>query len=159
MLTRREFSVSLAALTGSSTALACPVPESNGVNHSVLMLNAACGDPDTPNVFAPMILRINSGDSVTFLATDKNHNTASKRGMIPEGAKPWNGSINEEKTIKFTVPGIYGYVCLPHYELGMVGLIVVDNDLSNLEKVRKVRHPGTARKVFRALLKELAPDA
>ncbi|WP_254170506.1 plastocyanin/azurin family copper-binding protein [Roseibium polysiphoniae] len=57
--------------------------------------------------------------------------------------------------VTFDVPGIYGHICLPHYEWGMVGLIVVGNDLSNLKAVKKIRHPGSARKTFRALLKEL----
>lgn len=82
-------------------------------------------------------------------------NTPEKRGMIPEEAEPWNGALDEELTVTFTVPGIYGHICVPHYEWGMVGLIVVGNDLSNLKKIKKVRHPGSARKVFRKLLKEL----
>ena len=128
-------------------------------NTGVLMLNAACGDPDTPNVFEPAILRINPGDSVTFVPTDAGHNSASKRGMIPESASPWNGAIDENLTVEFTVPGIYGHICVPHYEWGMVGLIVVGNDLSNLKSAKKIRHPGSARKVFRALLKELEAKA
>lgn len=100
-----------------------------------------------------------SGDSVKFLATDSGHNAASKRGMIPEGAEPWNGAVDEEIEVTFTVPGIYGYICLPHYEWGMVGLVVVDNDLHNLKAAKKIRHPGDARKNFRALLKQLEAEA
>ncbi|MEM8700450.1 MAG: pseudoazurin [Pseudomonadota bacterium] len=159
MLTRREFIISAAAMAGTGSALACPAPASTGTDHGVLMLNAACGDPDTPNVFEPAILRINTGDSVTFVPTDAGHNSASKRGMIPEGAEPWNGAIDENLTVDFTVPGIYGHICVPHYEWGMVGLILVGNDMSNLKSVKKVRHPGNARKVFRALLKELEAKA
>lgn len=159
MLTRREFIISTAVLAGTGSALACPAPPSTGTEHGVLMLNAACGDPDTPNVFEPAILRISPGDSVTFVPTDAGHNSASKRGMIPEGASPWNGAIDENLTVEFTVPGIYGHICVPHYEWGMVGLIVVGNDLSNLKSAKKIRHPGSARKVFRALLKELEAKA
>ena len=119
------------------------------------MLNAASDDANTPNVFEPAILHVEPGDSVTFLATDSGHNAASKRGMIPDGAEPWNGAIDEELTVTLTVPGIYGYICLPHYEMGMVGLIVVGNNLDNLKSAMKVRHPGNARKVFRELLNEL----
>ena len=156
MLTRRNFTVSLAALAGTMVSAEAPVPASEGGNHSVLMLNAGCGENENvPNVFEPAILRIAPGDSVTFLATDPSHNSASKRGMIPDGAEPWNGAIDEEIKVMLTVPGIYGYICLPHYEWGMVGLIVVGDDLSNLETVKKVRHPGKARSNFRALLKTL----
>lgn len=156
MLTRRKFVVSMAALSGVGTAaLACPVPGSPPNRHDVLMLNAGCGDPNAVNVFEPAILRINVGDSVTFIPTDQGHNSASKRGMIPDGAEPWNGAIDQTLTVNFTVPGIYGHICVPHYEWGMVGLIVVGNEWPNLAQAKKVRHPGSARKVFRTLLKEL----
>lgn len=154
MLTRRNFALSIAALPMGAYA-STVVPEAEGGNHSVLMLNADCNDSNVINVFEPAILRVEPGDSVTFLATDAGHNSASKRGMIPEGAESWNGGVDEELTVTLTVPGIYGYLCLPHYEVGMVGLIVVGNDLSNLEAVKKVRHPGDARGNFRALLSQL----
>lgn len=153
MLTRRSFTLSLAAATG--TYATAQTAASQGNAHSILMLNADCNDANVINVFAPAILHVEPGDSVTFRATDPSHNTASKRGMIPEGASPWNGGINEEVRVTLTVPGIYGYLCLPHYEQGMVGLIVVGNDLTNLAAVKKVRHPGKARTQFRTLLTEL----
>lgn len=153
MHTRRNFILSLSALSAASVAWACPVPiRAEGDPHSVLMLNAACGDSNKPNVFTPSILRVAVGDSVTFVPTDSGHNAASKRGMIPEGATPWNGAVDETLNVTFDVPGIYGYLCLPHYEMGMVGLVVVGNDMSNLAAVKKIRHPGAARKAFRSLL-------
>ncbi|WP_147112330.1 pseudoazurin [Tateyamaria sp. syn59] len=155
MLTRRNFTISLAALTGTYAAAKTPIPTATGGKHSILMLNADCNDSNILNVFDPAILHVDVGDSVTFLATDPSHNSASKRGMIPEGAEPWNGGIDEEITLTLTVPGIYGYLCLPHYEQGMVGLIVVGGDLTNLDSVKKVRHPGAARTNFRALLRQL----
>ncbi|MEM9320981.1 MAG: pseudoazurin [Pseudomonadota bacterium] len=156
MLTRRNVMLSLGCLALATPALArLPAPPAKAGRHSVLMLNAACADANQVNVFEPAILRIAPGDSVTFLATDAGHNAASKRGMIPAGADPWNGAVDEELTLTLTVPGIYGYICLPHYEWGMVGLIVVGEDLSNLAQAKKVRHPGDARAVFRALFKTL----
>ncbi|WP_282094654.1 pseudoazurin [Epibacterium ulvae] len=156
MHTRRNFFLSMSALAGVGTAAwACPAPVVQENQHSILMLNAACGEDNTPNVFEPAILRVNIGDSVTFVPTDAGHNSASKRGMIPDGADPWNGAVDENLTITFTVPGIYGHICVPHYEWGMVGLILVGDDLSNLASVKKIRHPGQARKTFRALLKTL----
>lgn len=156
MPTRRNVILSLSALGTASAAWTCPAPAViEPGHHSILMLNAACGDAQTPNVFEPAILRVQLGDTVTFIPTDKGHNAASKRGMIPDGAEAWNGAIDEKLTVAFAVPGIYGYLCLPHYEMGMVGLIVVDNDLSNLAAVKKLRHPGSARGAFRTLLKQL----
>lgn len=153
---RRDFTLSLGALATATPLIAGTALPTSGENaHSVLMLNADCNDANLVNVFEPAILRVQPGDSVTFLATDAGHNTASKKGMIPEGAEAWNGALDEEVTVTLTVPGIYGYICLPHYEWGMVGLIVVGDDLSNMKSAKKVRHPGDARKNFRALLKQL----
>ncbi|MEM6890089.1 MAG: pseudoazurin [Pseudomonadota bacterium] len=155
-LDRRAFTLSLGALAAATPLLARINDAQNAVaDHSVMMLNADCNDANVVNVFEPAILHIKPGDSVQFLATDPSHNSASKRGMIPEGAKPWNGEVDEELFFTLTIPGIYGYLCLPHYDWGMVGLIVVGNDLSNLAQVKKVRHPGDARANFRALLKQL----
>ena len=158
MLTRRNFTISLAAFAGTYAAAKTPVPTAKLGKHAVLMLNADCNDSNIVNVFDPAILHVEVGDSVTFLATDPSHNSASKRGMIPDGAERWTGGIDEEITVTLTVPGIYGYLCLPHYDWCMVGRIVGGNDLSNLDAVKKVRHPGSARTNFRVLLRKLEEE-
>jgi pseudoazurin len=121
----------------------------------VMMRNAATNNAQHTNVFAPDILHVQSGDTVTFIPTDTGHNTASKRGMIPDGAEPWNSGVDEEFSITLTVPGVYGYICLPHYEMGMVGLIIVGEGMPNLDVASRVRHPGAARAAFRRLLEDL----
>ena len=157
---RRSFTLSLGALAAATPLLASTdAVKTTSADHAVMMLNADCNDANIVNVFEPAILHVDAGDSIQFLATHPSHNSASKRGMIPEGAEPWNGAVDEELVVTLTVPGIYGYICLPHYDWGMVGLIVVGNDLSNLAQVKKVRHPGDARKNFRALLKQLEEGA
>jgi len=62
-------------------------------------------------VFEPSLLKIAPGDTVKFLATDKTHNAESIAGMLPEGAKKFVGKINEETTVTFEQPGIYGIKC------------------------------------------------
>ena len=123
-------------------------------NHRVLMLNKS-SEGGHPNVFEPAILYAKPGDTVTFVPTDKGHNSASKRGMLPDGAEPWNGKMNQELTVELPVPGIYGYVCVPHYTMGMIGLIVVGDEHPNLEEAKKARHPGKARSAFRELFEQL----
>ncbi|MEM7379303.1 MAG: pseudoazurin [Pseudomonadota bacterium] len=124
-------------------------------DHKVKMLNAATGDAQHTNVFEPRILYVEPGDTVTFIPSDAGHNAASKRGMLPQGAEPWNSPMDTEFTVTLSEPGVYGYICVPHYEMGMVGLIVVGTAEPNLKTAKKVRHPGSARKAFRALFKEL----
>lgn len=126
--------------------------------YRILMLNAATDNAQHTNVFTPDILHIQPGDTVTFVPTDAGHNAASKRGMIPDGAEPWNSPMDEEFSITLTVRGVYGYVCLPHYEMGMVGLIVVGDEAPNLQEARKTRQLGAARGAFRDLFARLEAE-
>ncbi|MCE8472781.1 plastocyanin/azurin family copper-binding protein, partial [Rhodovulum sulfidophilum] len=45
--------------------------------------------------------------------------------MLPAGAEPFKGQINEEIEVTLTEPGIYGIKCSPHFAMGMVMLIQV----------------------------------
>ncbi|MEC5293778.1 pseudoazurin [Aurantimonas sp. C2-6-R+9] len=121
-------------------------------DHEVQMLNKGA---DGPMVFEPAFLQIEPGDTVTFVPTDKGHNSEAIEGMVPEGAEAWKGKISEEVSVTFTEPGIYGYKCLPHYPLGMVGLIQVGDDPLNLEEAKGVKHPGKADKRMTALFEDL----
>lgn len=127
--------------------------------HIVRMLNANPDDPNQTNIFDPPILRIEPGDTVTFVPTDSGHNSATKRGMVPDGAEPWNSGLDERFSVTLTVEGTYGYVCVPHLEMGMVGLILVGDYTGNFDAARKVRQIGGARSAFRALFSEVEEGA
>jgi pseudoazurin len=103
-------------------------------------------------VFEPALVKVAPGDTVTFVATDKGHNAEIISGMIPAGAAPFKGKMNQTLTVKFTKAGIYGYKCLPHYGMGMVGTVIVGNP-SNAAQAKAVNHPGKAKQTFAALLK------
>ena len=90
--------------------------------HQVKMLNKGA---DGLMVFEPALLRIAPGDTVKFLATQKGHNAESIAGMAPAGGTTFKGKINEEIVVRFNKAGYYGYKCLPHVNMGMVGLIQV----------------------------------
>ena len=113
----------------------------------IKMLNKGAGGA---MVFEPSLLKIASGDTVKFVATDRTHNAESIAGMLPEGAKKFAGKINEEITVTFEQPGIYGIKCLPHYGMGMVAMIVVGTP-ANEEQAKAVTHPGAAKQIFAAL--------
>ena len=108
----------------------------------VQMLNR--GAEGEAMVFEPAFLNVAPGDTVTFVPTDRSHNVETILGMIPEGAEAVKGKINEEVTVTFEEPGVYGYKCLPHYALGMVALIQVGDEPPNLDESLEVRHPGKA---------------
>ena len=103
----------------------------SAAEHQVKMLSSLKGQM---MVFDPPVLTIQPGDTVKWLATNTGHNTASINEMIPEGGPAWTGQMNEELTIKFNKEGVYGYKCTPHYILGMIGLIVVGDKSSNIDK-------------------------
>ena len=75
--------------------------------------------------FTPAFLRIRPGDTVRFVAQDKSHNAESIAELTPPRGGTFKGRMNGDVLVKFTRPGLYGYKCLPHYAMGMVGLVEV----------------------------------
>ena len=78
-----------------------------------------------PMVFEPAFIKIAPGDSVKFVASDKSHNAESIPGLIPAGAAPFKGKMNEDIVVPFSKAGLYAYKCLPHMGMGMVGIVEV----------------------------------
>ncbi|WP_011581412.1 MULTISPECIES: pseudoazurin [Chelativorans] len=113
-------------------------------DHEIKMLNK--GADGEAMAFEPAFLKIAPGDTVTFVATDKGHNSETIKGMAPEGAETWKGKINEEIKVTFDQEGVYGFRCLPHFGMGMVGLIQVGDNPANLEEAKGVKLPNKAAK-------------
>ena len=105
-------------------------------------------------MFDPELLKITPGDTVHFLATDKDHNTETIPGMIPDGASPFASQIGQDFKVTLTVPGVYGYRCSPHGSLGMVGLIVVGSPV-NEAQAKEASVPGLAPRTFTRLFDAL----
>lgn len=120
----------------------------------VKMLNK--GPDGERMVFEPAFLKVAPGDTVVFAPTDKSHNSEAMLGMLPDGVDPWKGKINEEISVTLEQPGLYGYKCAPHYALGMVGLIQVGDDASNLDAALAVDHPGKAADRMTALFENVS---
>jgi pseudoazurin len=59
-------------------------------------------------VFEPALVKIEPGDTVKFVATDKGHNAESIKGMFPADAVPFVGKNGEDVTVTFDKPGAYG---------------------------------------------------
>ena len=105
-------------------------------------------------VFEPAFIVVAPGDSVRFVPTDKGHDAVSIPEMLPEGAAPFAGKMNEEIAVTFDKEGVYGVKCKPHYGMGMVALVVV-GDPTNVDAAKAAKHPGKAKKVFAGLFDEL----
>ena len=104
-------------------------------------------------VFEPALVKVAPGDTVTFVASDKGHNAEIIPTMMPAGAAPFKGKMNETFTVKFSKPGVYGYKCLPHYGMGMVGAVIVGSSASNVAQAKGASHPGKAKQTFASILK------
>ena len=138
------------AATAMLTMVAAPA---FAANFDVQMLNK--GEAGTM-VFEPALIEVQPGDTVRFVPTDKGHDAESIPGMVPDGATPFKGQISQEVSVKFDKPGLYGYRCVPHFGMGMVGLIAVGGDTSNLEAARQAKMPPIATKRMAVLLDQAA---
>jgi len=92
---------------------------------------------DKPPRFVPEKLTIKAGTTVEWInnanslhsATfDPKHAQNPADVSLPKGAKPFDSGFmapGAKYSHKFTVPGTYKYVCIPHEKDGMVGVVVV----------------------------------
>ena len=104
-------------------------------------------------VFSVDVAKINTGETITWLPTDKMHNIEMKNG--PDGASlPKKSKFSKEFSMTFDVPGIYVYQCTPHVAMGMIGIVVVGGDTSNKEAISNTRMLGKAKKKLAKLLEE-----
>lgn len=121
----------------------------------VLMLNK--GTDGKMMGFSPSYLHVELGDTVTFIPVDKGHNSESILDMIPADAQHWKGKINEPLTVTMSVPGLYAFKCMPHFNMGMVGLIQVGDDKSNLTELMNVKLPAKSQARMMELMAKTSP--
>jgi pseudoazurin len=107
-------------------------------------------------VFSNEIVRIDIGDSVFWQATDKGHNVEFiRKGGVPDGVEKFKSKVSKDTEYTFTIPGIYAYWCTPHKSMGMIGFVIVGDDLSNLESIKKVKFVGKSKKIAQPLIAEI----
>jgi pseudoazurin len=134
-----------------ATLAASPVA---AAEHVILMLNK--GD-DGPMVFQPGVVRVELGDTVRFVPTDKSHNAETIEGFLPVDYGMVVGAINEEVVLEITAEGLYGIKCKPHFALGMVALIVA-GDVTEFELPEAISFPKKAKERFEAWLERLEAE-
>ena len=111
-------------------------------DYEVHMLNKG---KDGAMVFEPASLKIAKGDTVTFVPTDKSHNAETVKDLIPDGAAPFKGKMNEAIKVTFDTSGAYAIKCAPHVGMGMIALVVVDDAPANIEAIKAAKLPKKAR--------------
>ena len=106
-------------------------------------------------VYSQKIVNINVGDSIIWKATTKGHNVEFIKGGTPNGVEKFRSKINKDAQYKFEIPGIYAYWCTPHKGMGMIGFVVVGNNKSNLESIKKIKYLGKSKKIAEELISSL----
>ena len=105
-------------------------------------------------VYSVDVAKIDAGDTITWLPATKGHNVHFIAG--PDGWDlPKKSKNNKEVAITFDTPGIYLYQCTPHASMGMIALVVVGGDTSNLDAIAKAKVRGKSKKKLKKLLGEL----
>jgi pseudoazurin len=123
-------------------ALSTIATAASAADFEVHMLNKG---KDGAMVFEPGLTKIAKGDTVTFIPTDASHNAETTKDLVPAGATPFKGKMNETIKVTFDIEGAYVVKCSPHAGMGMVGLIVVGDPTANIEAIKTAKFPKKAR--------------
>ena len=102
-------------------------------------------------VYSEDVLRVEVGDTVVWKPKDKGHNVEFIIG--PDAVElPKKSRINQEFIYIFEKPGVYFYQCTPHKSMGMIAVVIVGNDLTNLDQVKSVRVFGKSKRKLEEIL-------
>ena len=106
-------------------------------------------------VYSKKIVNIEIGDTVFWKAKTRGHNVEFIKGGVPEGVEKFRSPLNKDTEYKFQIPGIYAYWCTPHKGMGMIGFVIVGNDKSNLDDIKKIKYIGKSKKIAEELINSL----
>tara|TARA_B100000424_G_scaffold240124_1_gene207319 strand:+ start:121 stop:561 length:441 start_codon:yes stop_codon:yes gene_type:complete len=121
-------------------------------NTTVEMLNKR--DDGAKMAYSEDITRIDVGDTITWVPTSKGHNVHFIAG--PEGWElPKKSKNNKEVAITFDTPGVYLYQCTPHATMGMIAMVIVGDDTSNLDDIKSMKLRGKSKKKMKSILNEI----
>lgn len=143
----------LMTITAAAALLIFAAIPAVAANFEVHMLNK--GEAGTM-VFEPALTKVAVGDTVTFIPTDKGHDAQTLKDILPEGGDTFKGPMGKEVAVTFTVPGVYGVKCAPHFAMGMVALIVV-GDAPDFAQAEAAKLPKVAHERIEAAIATYAP--
>ena len=106
-------------------------------------------------VYSKKIVKVDIGDTVFWKSTKPGHNVEFIKNGVPEGVVKFRSALSKNTEYKFEIPGIYAYWCTPHKGMGMIGFVVVGNDKSNLDAVKKIKYLGKSKKIAEELINSL----
>ena len=104
------------------------------------------------------VAHINIGDTIEWWPKNEGHNVEFFAGPNMNSL-PLTSEIDEIHSVVFKVPGVYLYGCTPHADMGMLGLIVVGNDLHNLEAIKSIQLSRVAKSVLKRFIEKARSGA
>ena len=69
---------------------------------------------------------------------------------------PEKSKFNVSHIVNFDLPGVYLYQCTPHGNMGMLGLVVVGNNLNNLKEIEEIELSPIAKSVLQRLIVKIS---
>ena len=106
-------------------------------------------------VYSKKVVKVDIGDTVYWKSTNPGHNVEFIKGGVPEGVEKFKTKFSKDAQYTFKIPGIYAYWCTPHKSMGMIGFVVVGNDKSNLENIKKIKYYSRSKKIAPELINSL----
>ena len=107
------------------------------------------------NVYSKKLVNVDVGDTVFWKSVNPGHNVEFIKGGIPEGVEKFKSPYSKDTSYTFKTPGIYAYWCTPHKSMGMIGFVVVGNDKSNLEAIKKIKFYSVSKRIADEILSSL----
>ena len=104
-------------------------------------------------VYSVKVAKIDVDDKIIWKSVSKGHNVEFI-GM-PKGVKKFKTKINKDAEFIFKKKGVYLYQCTPHKAMGMIGLVIVGNDKSNLEDIKALKYKGMSKKFAKQLIEDI----
>ena len=105
----------------------------------------------TPNAHT-VVIEFDNGDKVNAILQDIQFHPLNDKILHVDFYRLFD---NKEVSMKFDMPGIYLSVCSPHSFMGMIGLIIVGDDISTKEAIINYDIGGRSNKKLKNLLNSI----
>jgi len=80
-------------------------------------------------VFEPNFIKISQGDSINFVPSDSSHNAVSF--SVPSEKSSFEIPYGKATKITFHEEGVVLVKCVPHFAMGMIGVVQVGNNIDS----------------------------
>ncbi len=120
-------------------------------DHTVKLLTQ--GSDGKMMVFEPIFIKIAAGDTINFIPSDPSHNAESF--SVPSPKSSFKTPYGKATKITFSEEGVVLVKCLPHFALGMIGVVQIGDNVDST----KAKADWDKAKVAVAMNKEAIDEA